>query len=101
MPMAKEALDFVQHRTGARFFDVQADACINLYLKKAAKLTGLKKTLTFHTARHTFATGFLNAGGKVEVLQQILAHSDIKTTMVYIHISRERKKSEMDGLNLY
>ncbi len=73
IPMAKEAMDFVQHRTGARFFDVQADVQINLCLKKAAKLTGLKKTLTFHTARHTFAIGYFNAGGKVEVLQQILA----------------------------
>ncbi len=101
IPMPNGWQRFVQHRAGARFFDVQADAYINRCLKQIAKAAGITKQLTFHTARHTFATGFLNAGGKVEVLQRILGHSDIKTTMVYVHISRERLKDEAANINLY
>lgn len=92
---------WVQHTTGARFFDVQADQYINRCLKQCAKLAGITKRLTFHTARHTYATGFLNAGGKVEVLQRIMGHTDIKTTMVYVHISRERLKEEAASITLY
>lgn len=101
IPMPDNALDFVQYTEGPKFFDLQADQQINRCLKVAALHAGIKKRLTFHTSRHTFATGFLNAGGKVEVLQRILGHSDIKTTMIYIHISRERLKDEMDGIELY
>ena len=70
-------------------------------MKVCAQQIGLKKRLTFHTARHTYATGFLNAGGKVEVLQRIMGHTDIKTTMVYVHISRERLKEEAASITLY
>lgn len=101
IPMPDNWQQFVQYTTGAKFFDVQADQHINRCLKQCAKLAGIKKQLTFHTARHTFATGYLNAGGKVEVLQRLLGHADIKTTMVYVHISRERLKQESEGINLY
>ena len=101
IPMPEDWQQWVQHTTGARFFDVQADQYINRCLKQCAKLSGITKRLTFHTARHTYATGFLNAGGKVEVLQRIMGHTDIKTTMVYVHISRERLKQEAASINLY
>lgn len=101
IPMPEGWQRWVQHTTGARFFDTQADQYINRCLKQIAKAAGITKQLTFHTARHTFATGFLNAGGKVEVLQRILGHSDISTTMVYVHISRERLKDESANINLY
>jgi site-specific recombinase XerD len=101
IPLPDDWQKWVQHTDGALFFDVQADAYINRCLKVVAKMAGIKKRLTFHTARHTFATGYLNAGGKVEVLQRILGHSDIKTTMVYVHISRERLKDESANVHLY
>lgn len=101
IPMPEDWQKWVQHTTGPRFFDVQADQYINRCLKQCAKLAGITKRLTFHTARHTYATGFLNAGGKVEVLQRIMGHTDIKTTMVYVHISRERLKQEAASINLY
>jgi integrase/recombinase XerD len=101
IPMPAGWQQYVQHLDGARFFDHETDQHINRALKELATTAGITKKLTFHTARHTFATGYLNAGGKVEVLQRILGHADIKTTMVYVHISRERLKDENDKLNLY
>lgn len=101
IPMPPGWQQYVQHLDGARFFDAETDQQINRALKRVAELAGITKRLTFHTARHTFATGYLNAGGKVEVLQRILGHSDIKTTMVYVHISRERLKDEAARINLF
>jgi len=59
---------------------------INETIKDICVLLGIKKHVTCHVARHTFATNYLRKGGKVEDLQVLLGHSDIKTTMVYVHI---------------
>lgn len=59
---------------------------INRELKDICKIVGIRKLVTFHVARHTFATNFLICGGRVEVLQKLLGHSNIKDTMVYVHI---------------
>lgn len=101
VPLPKNWQQWVEHTTGPHFFTAQADQYINRCLKKVAAMLNIKKQITFHTARHTFATGFLNAGGKVEVLQRILGHADIKTTMVYVHISRQRLTEEMENIDLY
>jgi len=59
---------------------------INRELKDIAKICGIRKVLTYHVSRHTFATNFLICGGRVEHLQKILAHSKITDTMIYVHI---------------
>ncbi|HSD07889.1 site-specific integrase [Flavobacterium sp.] len=59
---------------------------INRELKDIAKLLGIRKKISFHVARHTFATNFLICGGRVEHLQKILGHSKITDTMIYVHI---------------
>lgn len=59
---------------------------INETIKEIANFLGIKKHITCHVARHTFATNYLRKGGKVEHLQLLLAHSDIQTTMIYVHI---------------
>lgn len=67
---------------------------MNETLKKVADICGIRKKIHFHVARHSFATNFLRKGGKVEDLQIIMAHSDLKTTMVYVHmIKAESVKS--------
>lgn len=63
-----------------------ADQHINDELKKIMKILGITKKVTFHVARHTFATSFLRAGGSVEKLQKLLNHSSINETMIYVHI---------------
>ena len=49
----------------------------------------------FHQGRHTFATNYLRAGGKVYNLQQIMGHSDLNTTMMYVHVIEEDMQEEM------
>lgn len=60
----------------------------NVFLKEIAKICGIKKKLHFHISRHTFATNFVRKGGKVEDLQVLLGHSEIKTTMIYVKLVR-------------
>ena len=65
-----------------------SDQKMNKALKEIANICSIKKTVHFHVARHSFATNFLRKGGKIEDLQVIMDHSDIQTTMVYVHIVR-------------
>lgn len=66
---------------------------VNKQLKELARLAGINKNVSSHTARHTYATQFLEAGGKVEVLQRILGHSRIQDTMIYSHITDQSTKT--------
>ncbi len=75
-------------------FDCYAFAVSNRYLKEIAAECKIKKRLTYHISRHTFATLFLEQGGRIEVLQDLMGHSDIDTTMVYAHISQTRKRTQ-------
>lgn len=68
------------------FKDNFSEEFINRELKDIAKLLGIRKKISFHVARHTFATNFLICGGRVEHLQKILGHSKITDTMIYVHI---------------
>lgn len=55
----------------------------NMRLKIVAEASGLDKRLTSHMGRHTFATMSLNSGIKIEVLAQMMGHTDIRTTQIY------------------
>lgn len=52
-----------------------------------AQKAGIKKHVTSHTLRHTMATTMLRNGARVEDVQQILGHSNIKTTLIYLHFT--------------
>ena len=61
---------------------------MNSYLKEIADLCGLKKNLTFHVARHTFATMILSKGVPIESVSKMLGHTNIKTTQIYARAPR-------------
>ena len=67
-------------------------------LRKVAGQMGIKRDINYHTGRHTFATNYLRAGGKLTNLQQILGHSNINTTMIYAHIVDADKEEELGRL---
>jgi site-specific recombinase XerD len=72
-----------------------ADQHINDELKKIMRNLGITKKISFHCARHTFATSFLKVGGKVEMLKELLGHSSINQTMIYVHIVQADANKEI------
>lgn len=67
-------------------------------VKYYAKKAGINKNVKPHTLRHTFATLYLDAKGRIEDLQQMLGHADLKTTMIYLHFTNERLHSSYDAV---
>lgn len=65
-------------------------------VKKYALAAEIKKKVGVHTFRHTFATSFVNAGGRIEDLQQLLGHTNISTTLLYLHFSNSHLKNAYD-----
>lgn len=56
-------------------------------IRRAAKRSGIAKRITCHTLRHSFATHLLEDGCDIRKLQEILGHKNIKTTLMYTHVS--------------
>lgn len=71
----------------------------NLYLKILAAQCGIKKRLTSHMARHTFATTALHYGIPIEVVSKMLAHTNIKTTQIYAKVLAEDVSAGFDILD--
>ena len=68
----------------------------NAYLKEIADLCGIKKHLTFHMARHTFATTItLNNGVPIETVSKMLGHSKITTTQIYAKVLESKVSDDM------
>ena len=64
-------------------------------IKELAEQTELKKTISPHTFRHSFATHLLEGGANLRVIQSMLGHEDIGTTEIYTHIDANRLRSEI------
>lgn len=71
---------------------------MNSYLKEIGDVCGIKKNLTYHLARHTFATMILSKGVPIESVSKMLGHTNIRTTQVYARITNKKIEEDMLAL---
>lgn len=79
-----------------------SERSINSVLAKAVREAEIKKEVTLHTLRHSFATHLLEAGTSTRYIQVLLGHESAKTTEIYTHVSRfalDKIRSPLDTLD--
>lgn len=101
IPLIDRAKELIanQQRINDFVFKVPCNQTINRFLKEALKPTSIKKDITFHCSRHTFATYGITVGIPLEVISKLLGHNDIKTTLIYAKVVDTVKVMEMQKWN--
>nr|WP_302227599.1 tyrosine-type recombinase/integrase [uncultured Marvinbryantia sp.] len=86
---------FFVNQRGRRF----TEQSIRNMMKKYTKMAGIERNITPHMFRHSFATYLIEEGVDISCLQQILGHSSIKTTQIYIHVAAEKQAEILRNLH--
>ena len=74
---------------------------LNSYLKEIADLCDVKKNLTFHMARHTFATTVtLSNSVPIETVSKLLGHTKLATTQIYARVVEKKVSQDIEKLKL-
>lgn len=105
LPKAQEIIEKYKNKpevvvTGL-LLPVYSNQKINSYLKDIVKMCGIKKHVTFHVARHTFATTVtLSNGVPIETVSKLLGHSKLSTTQIYARVLETKISEDMQNLML-
>lgn len=106
IPLLDKALDLITKYEGHpmtqvsnTLFPVITNEKLNFYLKEIAEAAGITKNLTFHMARHTFATTVtLTNGVPIETVSKMLGHTKIATTQIYARVIERKVSDDMNAL---
>lgn len=107
VPLLEPALQIVQKykehpycEVKGRLLPVKSNQKMNAYLKEIADVCGIKKKLTMHIARHTFATTVtLSNGVPIETVSKLLGHTKLVTTQIYAKVMEHKVSADMGSLN--
>tara|TARA_R110002096_G_scaffold9533_7_gene37640 strand:- start:10016 stop:11278 length:1263 start_codon:yes stop_codon:yes gene_type:complete len=104
IPLLDKALNIIKKydndaENNAKLLPIFSNQKTNVYLKEITALFEIKKNITFHSARHTFATTVtLSNGVPIETVSKLLGHSKLSTTQVYARVIEEKISVDMKSL---
>ena len=84
-------------RKDKRLFNIGSLDMVNKRIKKVAKMCGIKKRISFHVSRHSFAVLALNYGMPIESVSKILGHTDIATTQIYAKVTSTKLEHDISA----
>jgi len=99
-PASKRSIDPYSGKQRRHHIDEKS---LQRAVRKAVQQSNISKRASCHTFRHSFATHLLERGYDIRTVQELLGHSDVKTTMIYTHVLNQGGKgvqSPLDGLGL-
>lgn len=104
LPMAQALIDKYENDPGCnadnKILPVKSNQKLNAYLTEIADLCDIKKNITMHVGRHTFATTVtLTNGVPIETVSKMLGHTSLKTTQIYSKVIDTKVAKEMDDLS--
>lgn len=101
IPLTSKAKELIptKYSQSQKVFDMISNQKTNDNLKRIMKEANIDKNITFHSARHTFATTGLEMGIPIEVISKILGHTELKTTQIYAKVNNSLKYREMMKLD--
>lgn len=106
LPKAREIIDKYKDDpniiTCERLLPIYSNHMINRTLKDIAESCGIHKKLTFHVARHTFATAItLSNGVPIETVSKLLGHTKLSTTQIYAKVVEKKVGEDMQNLMVH
>lgn len=105
LPLSPQALKWMPKqgdKTAEDYvFDLPSNVTVNVLLKPWAIAAGISKHITFHTARHTFATMMLTLGADLYTTSKLLGHTDVRMTQVYAKIVNKKKDEAVNLVNKF
>jgi site-specific recombinase XerD len=112
VPLSKKLLEtlrqyYLAYKPSVYIFEGQFGECYSersaqQILQNAKKAAGITKKGSVHMLRHSYATHLMEAGTDIRIIQELLGHNSIRTTMLYTHVSKKdigRIESPLDKLN--
>lgn len=103
LPISEQAQKYMPYRGTAgandKIFNLPTGESCNNIIAEWAKAAGITKKVTFHVARHTFATMMLTLGADLYTTSKLLGHADIETTQIYAKIVNAKKDEAVNLTN--
>lgn len=103
LPISEQAFGLLgesQDKDERVFKGLKYSAWHNLKLQQWMMRAGISKTITFHCARHTYATLQLSAGTDIYTVSKLLGHRELKTTQIYAKVIDQQKKEAANRIKL-
>jgi integrase len=103
LPISEQAFNLLGKRQEPEvrvFKGLKYSAWHNLKLQQWVMRAGVTKTITFHCARHTYATLQLTMGTDIYTVSKLLGHKDLKTTQIYAKVIDEKKKEAANRIKI-